>query len=227
MKNFFFDKLLGITHMKNPEATQSASGLMSAADKAAVDGLQERGFYPQLAAVPSPVNFDQLTETGLFFIEKGSELTNYPGDNPQTYGTLQVLSAGDNLTQMFLVCGSAGTSVWERNRYRLDNGSLLFTGWRKLMLATAITENFGSSGYFKLPGGTIVQYGQALTSQDSNSVTITLPIAYTKNVYAMLATCGNNDTPVAPSRSGSLTTIKLTIPSAVSGATIFWLTVGC
>ena len=226
MKNFFFDKLLGITHMKNPEATQSASGLMSAVDKAAVDGLQERGFYPQLAAVPSPIDFDQMTETGLFFIEKGSELTNYPGDNPQTYGTLQVLSAGDNLTQMFLVCGSAGTSVWERNRYRLDNGSLLFTGWRKLMLATAITENFGSSGYFKLPGGTIVQYGQALTSQDSNSVTITLPIAYTKNVYAMLATCGNNDTPVAPSRSGSLTTIKLTIPSAVSGATIFWLTVG-
>lgn len=89
-----------------------------------------------------------------------------------------------------------------------------------------ISENFGSSGYFKLPGGTIVQYGQALTSQDSNSVTITLPIAYTKNVYAMLATCGNNDTPVATSRSGSLTTIKLTIPSAVSGATIFWLTVG-
>ena len=41
------------------------------------------------------------------------------------------------LTQMFLACGSAGTSVWERNHYRLDSGYLLFTGWRKLMLATA------------------------------------------------------------------------------------------
>ena len=183
-------------------------------------------FLTEVAAVPSPVDFDQMTETGFFFIEKGSELTNYPGDNPQTYGTLQVLSAGDNLTQMFLVCGSAGTSVWERNRYRLDNGSLLFTGWRKLMLATAITENFGSSGYFKLPGGTIVQYGQALTSQESNSVVVTLPVAYTKNVYSIVASCGTANTPIAVTRAGSLTTITLYTPSPLDGATINWLTVG-
>lgn len=181
-------------------------------------------FLTEVAAVPSPVDFDQLTETGFFFIEKGSELTNYPGDNPQTYGTLQVLSAGDNLTQMFLVCGSAGTSVWERNRYRLDSGSLLFTGWRKLMLATAITENFGASGYFKLPGGTIVQYGKATVSGSGTSVVVTLPVAYTTTVNAVLANCGTSNTPVAV--ASSLSTITLTISSAVSGATIFWLTVG-
>ena len=183
-------------------------------------------FLTEVASVPSPVDFDQMTETGFFFIEKGSELTNYPGDNPQTYGTLQVLSAGDNLTQMFLVCGSAGTSVWERNRYRLDSGSLLFTGWRKLMLATAITETFGASGYFKLPGGTIVQYGQVGTSSSSNSVLVTLPVAYTATVYTILANCGTNNTPVAVTRSGSLTTIRLYTPSPIDGATIFWMTVG-
>lgn len=181
-------------------------------------------FLTDVASVPSPVDFDQMTETGFFFIEKGSELTNYPGDNPQTYGTLQVLSAGDNLTQMFLVCGSAGTSVWERNRYRLDSGSLLFTGWRKLMLATAITENFGASGYFKLPGGTIVQYGKATVSGSGTSVVVTLPVAYTTTVNAVLANCGTSNTPVAV--ASSLSTITLTISSAVSGATIFWLTVG-
>lgn len=207
-----------------PDATPSASGLMSAADKTAVDGLQDRGFYPQIAALPSPVDFDELTETGLFFIEKGSTLANYPGDNAQTYGTLQVLSAGDCLTQMFMACGSAGTSVWERNRYKLDDGSLIFTGWRKLMLAASLTENFGSSGYFKLPYGTIVQYGQVLTSADSNVSVVTLPVAYTTRVNAVLANCGTNNTPVAV--ASSLSTITLTIPSAVSGATINWMTVG-
>ena len=208
-----------------PDATQSASGLMSAADKAAVDGMQERGFYPQLAAVPSPVDFDQMTETGFFFIEKGSELTNYPGDNPQTYGTLQVLSAGDNLTQMFLVCGSAGTSVWERNRYRLDNGSLLFTGWRKLMLATAITEKFGSSGYFKLPYGTIVQYGLVTTSSNSVNTTVTLPVSYQKQISTIVASCGLSHV-VAVARDGSLSTIRLTTETPLDGAIINWMTVG-
>uniref|UniRef100_UPI0025D562A4 hypothetical protein n=1 Tax=uncultured Victivallis sp. TaxID=354118 RepID=UPI0025D562A4 len=72
------DKILGILREQDavsgggssggsvtiPDATQTTSGLMSAEDKAAVDGMQERGFYPQLAAVPSPVDFDQMTETG-------------------------------------------------------------------------------------------------------------------------------------------------------------------
>ena len=144
-------------------------------------------FLTEVASVPSPVDFDQMTETGFFFIEKGSELTNYPGDNPQTYGTLQVLSAGDNLTQMFLVCGSAGTSVWERNRYRLDSGSLLFTGWRKLMLATAITENFGSSGYFKLPGGTMVQGGSVSDIAADGTTRLTYPVAFKSTVYTVVA----------------------------------------
>ena len=43
-------------------------------------------FLTEVAAVPSPVDFDQMTETGFFFIEKGSELTNYPGDNPRNIG---------------------------------------------------------------------------------------------------------------------------------------------
>ena len=182
-------------------------------------------FLTEVASVPSPVDFDQMTETGFFFIEKGSELTNYPGDNPQTYGTLQVLSAGDNLTQMFLVCGSAGTSVWERNRYRLDGGSLLFTGWRKLMLATAITENFGSSGYFKLPGGTIVQYGLAATSSNSVNTTVTLPVAYPNQICSIVASCGLSHV-VAVARDGSLSTIRLTTETPLDGAIINWMTVG-
>ena len=167
-------------------------------------------FLTEVASVPSPVDFDQMTETGFFFIEKGSELTNYPGDN---------------LTQMFLVCGSAGTSVWERNRYRLDSGSLLFTGWRKLMLATAITENFGSSGYFKLPYGTIVQYGLVTTSSNSVNTTVTLPVSYQNQISTIVASCGLSHV-VAVARDGSLSTIRLTTETPLDGAIINWMTVG-
>lgn len=86
------------------------------------------------------------------------------------------------------------------------------------------TETFGTSGYFKLPGGTIVQYGQVVTSADSNVSVVTLPVAYTTRVNSVLANCGETNTPVAV--SNSLSTITLTIPSAASGTTINWLTVG-
>ncbi len=89
-----------------------------------------------------------------------------------------------------------------------------------------ISENFGASGYFKLPGGTIVQYGQALTSKESNNVVVTLPLAYTQNVGTIVASCGTNNTPVAVARAGSLTTITLYTPSPVDGATINWMTMG-
>ena len=128
MKNLFFDKFLGVPHMKNPDATQFASGLMSAADKVKLDGLN-------------------------------------------------------------------------------------------------ISENFGSSGYFKLPGGTIVQYGLVTTSSNSVNTTVTLPVSYQNQISTIVASCGLSHV-VAVARDGSLSTIRLTTETPLDGATINWMTVG-
>ena len=219
MKNLFFDKLLGIPHMKNPDATQSASGLMSAADKTKLDGITSGITSPE--TIPNNSDLNNLYSAGVYrmgSVSGAQSLSNCPVETAFSLIVLNPTLSG--CVQMLYTYGTGETFT----RSQKDSGQ--WSSWSKTLNGESITENFGASGYFKLPGGTIVQYGQALTSQDSNSVTVTLPVAYTKNVYAMLATCGNNDTPVATSRSGLLTTIKLTIPSAVSGATIFWLTVG-
>ena len=107
----------------------------------------------------------------------------------------------------------------QANLIGYPNGDLL---WKNKSIFPV--ESLGPTGYFKLPGGTIVQYGQATTSSSGTSVVVTLPVSYTTKVNAVLANCGTNNTPVAV--ASSLSTITLTIPSAVSGATIFWMTVG-
>lgn len=209
-----------------PDVSVAANGLMTSTDKINLDGIVSTGVYPQLIHPASPIDFDSLVNTGFYFIPKNSELSNYPGDNPETYGTLQVLADGNNLTQLYCVCGSAGTSIWERNRYLMDNGQLLFTGWRKLLVAQTIVEQFGITGYAKLPSGTIIQYGQALTSASSNNIKVTLPIAYPNSIGAITASSGTNNTPIAVAREGSLNTITLYTPTPVDGITINWITIG-
>lgn len=208
-----------------PDVSADTNGLMTSTDKINLEGVVSTGVYPQLIHPASPIDFDSLVNTGFYFIQKNSVLSNYPGDNPETYGTLQVLADGDNLTQLYCVCGSAGTSIWERNRYLMDNGQLLFTGWRKLLVAQTIVENFGKYGYFKLPGGTIIQYGLVLTSADNTNTTVTLPISYVSQIYSIVASCGLNHI-VAVARDGSLSSIRLTIDSPMDGAVINWITIG-
>lgn len=208
-----------------PDVSVDTNRLMTSTDKINLDGIVSTGIYPQLIHPASPIDFNSLVNTGFYFIQKNSELLNYPGDNPETYGTLQVLADGDNLTQLYCVCGSAGTSIWERNRYLLDGGQLLFTGWRKLLVAQTIVEQFGTYGYFKLPGGTIIQYGLVLTSADNTNTTVTLPISYVSQIYSIVASCGLNHI-VAVARDGSLSSIRLTLDSPMDGAVINWITIG-
>ena len=55
------------------------------------------------------------------------------------------------------------------------------------MLATAITENFGASGCFKLPGGTTVQGGSVSDIEADGTVRLTYPVAFKSTVYTVVA----------------------------------------
>lgn len=96
---------------------------------------------------------------------------------------------------------------------------------KPFLTSDSISENFGSSGYFKLPGGTIVQYGLAATSSNSVNTTVTLPVAYPNQICSIVASCGLSHV-VAVARDGSLSTIRLTTETPLDGAIINWMTVG-
>ena len=108
----------------------------------------------------------------------------------------------------------------QANLIGYPNGDLL---WKNKSIFPV--ESFGTTGYFKLPGGTIVQYGSISTSTDAATTAITLPVSYKTRICSIVATCATRDTPVAAAGGTSLSQIRLTLPSAIS-TTIFWLTMG-
>ncbi len=202
-----------------PDATQSASGLMSAEDKVKLDGITSGITSPE--TIPNNGDLNNLHSAGVYrmgSVSGAQSLSNCPVETAFSLIVLNPTLSG--CVQMLYEYGTGATFT----RALKDSGQ--WSDWSKTLNSESISENFGSSGYFKLPGGTIVQYGQVGTSSSSNSVLVTLPIAYTATVYTILANCGTNNTPVAVTRSGSLTTIRLYTPSPIDGATIFWMTVG-
>ena len=163
-----------------PEATTSAAGLMSATDREKSIGLTTRGIYPNALAKAGAVDFNELIDHGFYFIGGGADHINYPGTDAKLPGTLIVLRRNNYLTQTFSAVGAVGTSVWERNMYRTDIGNAFTaTNWHRLISDADITESKARPGYFKLPGGTIVQWGKktAITRDEENCY-ISFPIAF-------------------------------------------------
>ena len=201
-----------------PDATQSASGLMSAADKTKLDNVDST--YLPLSGGEMT---GEIKRNGIGMANRtaGGFLSFDGGEGGSSAGGMLLLAdkAHASFPGCFLLRAADGQT--QANLIGYPNGDLL---WKNKSIFPV--ESLGPTGYFKLPGGTIVQYGQVLTSQESNSVVVTLPVAYTKNIYSIVASCGTANTPIAVTRAGSLTTITLHTPSPLDGATINWLTMG-
>ena len=323
-----------------PAATASAAGLMAAADKATLTGLTARGIYPELYNVADPIDFNQLTTQGFYFIGGGADHINYPGTNAKLPGTLTVLRRGNYLTQTFSAVGAVGTSVWERNMYRTNIGDAFtitdwhrlisdadivnittaglmpgdlyrklinhFTGnptmpvqdrvdlntltengfytcglctnapkdnqyfylmvvrygtvnvfnwqlacdintgiiysrrsrsnanegtiwdaWRRLLTDTDITESKARPGYFKLPGGMIVQWGAVLNITADGTTSATLPIAFPNSAFVATATATGSGLIASAAFDGNskLNVIVKGYPGS-GNFTIYWIAIG-
>ncbi|WP_288616169.1 LamG-like jellyroll fold domain-containing protein [uncultured Victivallis sp.] len=209
-----------------PEATTSAAGLMSATDREKSIGLTTRGIYPNALAKAGAVDFNELIDHGFYFIGGDTPHLNYPETYQQNGGTVQVIRTGNYLTQTFIPVGVNKVFTRSCVNAQSESSERTFSEWRRLLNDTEIKESKAAPGYFRLPNGTIVQYGRAATTAAANNVSVTLPIAYPNALLSVVATCGTNNTPVAATTGGSLTSIQLYIPTGIDGATIFWLTMG-
>lgn len=207
-----------------PAATASAAGLMAAEDKAVIAGLTARGIYPELYNVADPIDFNQLTTQGFYFIGGGADHINYPGTNAKLPGTLTVLRRGNYLTQTFSAVGAIGTSVWERNMYRANIGdAFTITDWHRLISDTDITESKAQPGYFKLPNGTIVQWGSFMITADPQAQEITLPVALS-SIYSKQVS-GSNSSLKIGIYGGTNGKITCYVEGSTSG-TVDWMVIG-
>lgn len=160
-------------------ATTTVAGLMSATDREKSIGLTTRGIYPNALAKSGAVDFNEVIDHGFYFIGGDTPHLNYPETYQQNGGTLQVIRNGNYLTQMFIPLNINKAFVRSCVNVLSDSSERTFSAWRRPLTDTDITESKARPGYFKLPGGTIVQWGKktAITRDEENCY-ISFPIAF-------------------------------------------------
>lgn len=208
-------------------ATTSVAGLMPAADKAAIAGLTARGIYPNASVKSGAVDFNEVIDHGFYFIGGDTPHLNYPETYQQTGGTLQVLRYGNYLTQTLIVF--AKNKSFNRSCFNAISGSSerTFSAWRRLLMDADITESKARPGYFKLPGGTIVQWGAVLNITANGTTSVTLPIAFPNSAFVATATATGSGLIASTVFVGNskLNVIVKGYPSSGS-FTVYWIAIG-
>lgn len=215
-----------------PEATASAAGLMAAADKAAIAGLTARGIYPNALAKSGAVDFNEVIDHGFYFIGGDTPHLNYPETYQQTGGTLQVIRNGNYLTQTLILLDK--NKSFNRICFNAISGSSerKFSAWQRLLTDTEITESKVRPGYFKLPGGTIVQWGAA-TIMNDGLYQVTFPIAFPNAIFIGNATAVSGTASasgvvisILEPQTNRMTLITKNHPGNDQDINVHWLAIG-
>ena len=208
-------------------ATTTVAGLMAAADKAAIAGLTARGIYPSAAVKYGAVDFNEVIDHGFYFIGGDTPHLNYPETYKQTGGTLQVIRNGNYLTQTLILFDK--NKSFNRSCFNANSGSSerTFSAWQRLLTDTEITESKARPGYFKLPGGTIVQWGAVLNITADGTTSVTLPIAFPNSAFVATATATGSGLIASTVFDGNskLNVIVKGYPSSGSFA-VYWIAIG-
>lgn len=208
-------------------ATTSVAGLMPAADKAAITGLTTRGIYPNALVKSGAVDFNEVIDHGFYFIGGDTPHLNYPETNKQTGGTLQVIRYGNYLTQTLILFDK--NKSFNRSCFNANSGSSerTFSAWQRLLTDTEITESKARPGYFKLPGGMIVQWGAVLNITADGTTSVTLPIAFPHSAFVATATATGSGLIASTVFDGNskLNVIVKGYPGSGS-FTIYWIAIG-
>lgn len=206
-----------------PEATTSAAGLMAAADKATLTGLTARGIYPNALAKAGAVDFNEVIDHGMYFIGGDTPHLNYPETYAQNGGTLQVIRYGNTLTQMFIPINIDKEFVRSCLTASSDSSKRTFSPWRRQLTDNDITESKAQPGYFKLPGGTIVQWGSFVITANQQAQEITLPVALS-SIYSKQVS-GSNSSLKIGIYGGTNGKITCYVEGSTSG-TVDWMVIG-
>lgn len=210
-----------------PAATASAAGLMAAADKAVIAGLTARGVYPNALVKSGTIDFNEIIDHGFYFIGGDSPHLNYPETYKQSGGTLQVIRIGNYLTQTFNLVGLDKRFIRNCVNALNDSSERTFSAWRRLLTDAEITESKARPGYFKLPGGTIVQWGAVLNITADGTTSVTLPIAFPNSAFVATATATGSGLIASTVFDGNskLNVIVKGYPGS-GNFTIYWIAIG-
>lgn len=216
-----------------PVATTSTAGLMAAADKAAIAGLTAHGIYPVAGSKTGAVDFNEVIDHGFYFIGGDTPHLNYPETYAQTGGTLQVIRSGAYLTQTFIpIVSQSMAFIRHCINVQSDLSGRTFSTWRRLLTDADITESKTRPGYFKLPGGMIVQWGAA-TIMNDGLYQVTFPIVFPNAIFIGNATAVSGTASasgvvisILEPQTNRMTLITKNHPGSDQDINIHWLAIG-
>lgn len=216
-----------------PAATASAAGLMAATDKAAIAGLTARGIYPVAGSKTGAVDFNEVIDHGFYFIGGDTPHLNYPETYAQTGGTLQVIRSGAYLTQTFIpIVSQSMAFIRHCINVQSDLSGRTFSTWRRLLTDAEITGSKARPGYFKLPGGMIVQWGAATITGDG-LYQATFPIAFPNAIFIGNATAVSGTASasgvvisISEPQTNRMTLITKNHPGSDQDINVHWLAIG-
>jgi hypothetical protein len=158
--------------------------------------------------------------------------------NSAISGTLPVANGGTGattLTSKGVLIGN-GTSTVTSVSPGTDDNVLMSDGtsWTSAAISTisSFANSLGTSGYQKLPGGLIIQWGSTTESGDTVN-TVTFPTSFSSAVYAIVCSHKYNSQPTGGSTANNIlvypksnTQFDYVRDGSVTNSGIFWIAIG-
>lgn len=206
-----------------PVATVSAAGLMAAADKVKLDALKQAATYINIAT-----DFNIYKIAGSYFLKSAAHSN---GPLPASYaGSLIVVAPAEikYVTQYFTQLYTNKTFV---RTYSQDGST--WSAWSRIIVDTDITESKARPGYFKLPGGIIVQWGAVSNVTADGNTAVVFPLAFPGAMLTGYATAASGMASAAEviasvasfNKTGIILTTKNN-PGSGAEINIHWLAIG-
>ena len=142
--------------------------------------------------VVTVVDFNDYKAPGNYFLTLAAHLNSpYVPNTTSGWLVVEADSNGEYIKQTHYAFNPR--KIWIRT---YNNNNSTWVAWHQQLSTADITESKASPGYFKLPGGTIVQWGIYPVTSNPQTQVITLPVALS-TIYTRQASCSNTDLKVA------------------------------
>lgn len=168
-------------------------------------------------------DFDDYRTPGEYFFYTAAHL-NSPDAPNNTAGWLviEIVSGGEHVKQTYYALNTRKTYIRTYN-----NRNQVWLPWLQQLSIADITESKARPGYFKLPGGMIVQWGAALNITADGTTSVTLPIAFPNSAFVATATASGSGLIASAAFDGNskLNVIVKGYPGSGS-FTVYWIAIG-
>ena len=242
--NFISESGLGLykdsTHTMGFAANSINSLLFNEKGIQAIDGTEAN---PSISFISDPTTGFAGTTSNITVSLAGTKVAVFSGlDNqflplPGTTSHPGIGFVGDRDTGFSsngtgtLKVSSQGTQVAEFNangmRTITTSGGTLNDVLTSANIASVFTTDFSPTGYIKIPGGLIIQWGSGTISNTNSTVTVSVPYTWPTGAIAYWASHDTSSSPVAVGIGTSGTnSFVLSRVGTTGSITIKWLTVG-